>query len=114
MATKEMVKHQPKTEKAVEDAEEVEAVGKTDGTKALLAQTDSLLETIDKILDVKLADFQSKTDDIPEEKPYTFADAMREGSMVTDQAIGAWANAEEGTTCALSAAYFAVKARGLL
>ena len=47
-----------------------------------------------------------------EEDSYTLADAMREGSKVTNQAIGSWTGVQ-GETCALSAAYLAVKARGL-
>jgi len=44
---------------------------------------------------------------------YTLADAMREGSSVTDQAVGAWGY-EDGSMCALSAAVVAGVARGRL
>lgn len=40
---------------------------------------------------------------------YTLADAIREGSQVTEQAYN-WGNGE--TACALSAAYLAARARG--
>ena len=43
---------------------------------------------------------------------YTLADAIREGSSVTEQAVGAWGDGE--TACALTAAKVALKARGLL
>lgn len=41
---------------------------------------------------------------------YTLADAMREGSTVTEQKIGGWGDGE--TACALTAATVAAKARG--
>ena len=96
----------------IEEAEVVEPLGEKIDSAELLASTDKLLAQIDEILELRLDDFNSKTEDIGE-KPYTLADAMREGSSVTDQAVGFWANAAEGKTCALSAAYLAVKARGL-
>lgn len=43
---------------------------------------------------------------------YTLADAIREGSSVTEQAIGSYQEGEK--VCALSAAYLAAKARGYL
>lgn len=42
---------------------------------------------------------------------YTLADAIREGSKVTDKAEG-WGNGNDA--CALSAGFLAVKARGFL
>lgn len=42
---------------------------------------------------------------------YTLADAIREGSTVSEQAY-AWGNGE--TACALSAAVIAAKARGFM
>jgi len=42
---------------------------------------------------------------------YTLADAIREGSTVTEQAYN-WGNGE--TACALSAGYIAAKAHGLI
>jgi hypothetical protein len=44
---------------------------------------------------------------------YSLADAIREGSSVTGQKISGWHD-EQGNVCALSAAYLAVRARGLL
>lgn len=43
---------------------------------------------------------------------YTLADAMREGSTVTDQRIGGFIT--EGESCALGAGYIAAKARGFI
>jgi len=40
---------------------------------------------------------------------YTLADAMREGSTVTDQAVG-WGTGDNA--CALSSAFISAKARG--
>jgi hypothetical protein len=44
---------------------------------------------------------------------YTLADAIREGSTVTGQAIGGWTD-EKGNVCALTAALLAAKARRML
>ena len=44
---------------------------------------------------------------------YTLADAIREGSTVTDQCVGNW-EGPDGSMCALSAALVAVKARHLI
>ncbi|QNN99202.1 hypothetical protein SEA_FAUST_105 [Streptomyces phage Faust] len=41
---------------------------------------------------------------------YTLADAIREGSLVTKQAVGGWGNGY--SACALTAAVVAAKARG--
>lgn len=43
---------------------------------------------------------------------YTLADAIREGSKVTEKATDSWGNGD--TACALSAGLIAAKARGLL
>lgn len=43
---------------------------------------------------------------------YTLADAIREGSSVTKQAVGSWGTGE--TACALSAALISAKARGYI
>jgi hypothetical protein len=43
---------------------------------------------------------------------YTLADAIREGSKYTEQKRLAWYG--DGEACALSAAYIALRARGLL
>lgn len=44
------------------------------------------------------------------ETGYTLADAMREGSTVTNQRFGGWIDG--GESCALGAAWIAAKARG--
>lgn len=44
---------------------------------------------------------------------YTLADAIREGSSVTTQYRG-WYSADGEQACALSAAYIALQARGLI
>ena len=86
-------------------------------SKAVVAKTDALLDQIDQILENAQEEWDWKVGDLDESRAYTLADAMREGSEVTDQAIGTWANVKEtgqrGETCALSAAYLAIKARGL-
>lgn len=41
---------------------------------------------------------------------YTLADAIREGSGVTDQKFGGWVTGD--TACALGAGWIAAKARG--
>ena len=43
---------------------------------------------------------------------YTLADAIREGSGVTDQKIGGWV--EGNLACALGAGWIAAKARGYI
>jgi hypothetical protein len=43
---------------------------------------------------------------------YTLADAIREGSQVSDQKIGGWGDGKNA--CALTAAYMAAKARDLV
>ena len=43
---------------------------------------------------------------------YTLADAIREGSGVTDQKIGGWI--EGNLSCALGAGWIAAKARGYI
>jgi len=44
---------------------------------------------------------------------YTLADAIREGSTATKQEVGDWYGTDN-SACALSAAYLAAKARGLI
>lgn len=43
---------------------------------------------------------------------YTLADAIREGSQVTKQAVCSWGDTE--TACTISAAYLAARARGFI
>lgn len=98
--------HKDKTEQ-----ESVESSASTDATD-ILAQTDTLLDEIDRLLDVETIESLRKTlTELDDVKPYSLADAIREGSMVTDQAIGKWT--AQGETCALSAAMLAIRARGL-
>ena len=69
----------------------------------VIDSADALMDEIDAVLEIN-----------PEpEKPYTLADAIREGSLLNPQKIGGW-RGPQGETCAISAAYDAVKARGLL
>ena len=100
-----------KTSKKTETTtDEVEA--KTKDSAALLAETDALMAQIDELIGAdKVTALQEILPVL--DKPYTLADAIREGSMVTDQKIGGWADKAKGETCALSAALLAVKARGL-
>jgi hypothetical protein len=51
--------------------------------------------------------------DLEHAMSYSLADAIREGSTVTDQCVGNW-NDEQGNVCAMSAALLAIKARHLL
>ena len=51
--------------------------------------------------------------DLEQSMTYSLADAIREGSSVTDQCINGWTG-EDGSVCALSAALIAAKARHLL
>lgn len=78
------------------------------------ASTDKLLDEIDQIL-AEVGDEIRAHSKVDEDKPYTLAMAMREGAAVTSQAIGKWHSKEggqAGETCALSAAYLSVVARG--
>lgn len=43
---------------------------------------------------------------------YTLADAVREGSLVSEQEVGGWGNGE--TACAMTASVIAARARGYL
>ena len=45
-------------------------------------------------------------------RPYTLADAIREGARVTEHSTDGWGDGERA--CALSAAVIAARARGLL
>lgn len=103
----------PKSKKKTQPEQETatEAVDTT-SSKELVAKTDELLNEIDDMLAETIERFNAEFEELEEDKPYTLADAMREGSSVTNQAIGQWTGAQ-GETCALSAAYLAVKARGL-
>ena len=45
-------------------------------------------------------------------RPITLADLMREGSTVTEQAVGTWGNGENA--CALHATVISARARNLI
>lgn len=83
-------------------------------TAEVKAETDKLLDEIDRMLDQDaIAKLREELDAKPaEDKPLTLSDLMREGSTVTDQAIGVWTR-PTGETCALSAAMLAARARKL-
>ena len=66
------------------------------------ADADALLEEIDALL----------AEEMPAPERYTLADAIREGAKLAPQTFGAF-RGQQGETCALSAAYDAIKARGL-
>lgn len=52
--------------------------------------------------------------DLEHAMSYSLADAIREGSTVTEQCVGGWVSEDGEKMCALSAALTAVKARHLL
>ena len=63
----------------------------------------------------KVDELQEQLEDLDLEHAmsYSLADAIREGSTVTNQCVGNWNNAQ-GDVCAMSAALLAIKARRLL
>jgi hypothetical protein len=65
------------------------------------------MEAIDEALATNVVPVKTMAD-----KPYTLADAIREGAMYSEQTTGAWHR--NGMTCALGAAYDGLKARGLV
>ena len=67
------------------------------------------------VIDRKAAELEAKIDTASLEAScdYTLADAIREGSSVSKQCLGAWTG-PDGSLCALSAALVAVKARHLI
>lgn len=81
------------------------------------SSTDKLLDEIDQIL-AEVGDEIRAYAKVDDDKPYTLADAIREGATATKQAFGAWTNKgetpEENESCALSSAYLACAARGLV
>ena len=82
----------------------------------LVALSDELLDEIDKVLDqsaIQTLKDRFVLEGLDDIKPYTLADAMREGSTVSDQCIGSWTDVKLGETCALSAAMLAIRARGI-
>lgn len=58
-------------------------------------------------------ELQAMLDDIElTTRDYTLADAIREGSRVTEQKTGGWGNGDNA--CAMSAGIIAARARGLM
>ena len=105
----------PKSKKVtkVKESEVVEDTLQPKDLTELKAETDAMLDEIDRVLDQdSIQRARDTLEALSDVKPYTLADAMREGSMFTDQAIGAWTT-PVGETCALSAAMLAIRARGL-
>ena len=98
--------------------DETPIIPETDDKPAeLLASTEAILDEIDRVLDTNVIERMREIlaeGDVAMEpvKPYTLADAMREGSKASEQCIGGWTGGE-GETCALSAAMVAVRARGI-
>ena len=85
-------------------------VPENEEAKEAVEATDKLLDEIDELLDqqaIKTLREQVKDED----KALALWDLMREGSTVSEQAIGAWT--DDNKTCALSAAMLAARARGL-
>lgn len=69
-----------------------------------------------KALESKVDELQKELGEIEMEvltQGYTLADAIREGCLVTDQERG-WYSADGSRVCALSAAYLAARARGVI
>lgn len=63
----------------------------------------------------KVDELQEQLEDLDLEHAmsYSLADAIREGSTVTDQCVGSW-NDSKGNLCAMSAALLAIKARKMV
>ncbi len=52
-------------------------------------------------------------DDLSKSMTFTLADAIREGSSLTEQCVGGWTDSS-GSVCALSAAMISLSARHLI
>ena len=101
-----------KTSQAEAPPESVAAT-QNDSTE-ILALTDALMDEIDALLNPdKIEQLQAQLAALDDVHPYSLADAIREGSTVTDQAIGDWTEENGEKACALSAAMLAIRARGL-
>lgn len=61
----------------------------------------------------KVEELADTLPELEEAMTYSLADAIREGSTVTDQCVGGWTD-DDGNMCALSAALLAAKARRML
>jgi hypothetical protein len=102
------------TQEKQEEVEDLPVADTTD-SKALVAKSDTLMDEIDAILDQNAVQKIRETA-VETSAAYTLADAMREGSQVTDQAVGTWTRrkpGDVGEACALAACMTAVRARGL-
>ncbi len=110
-------KQKPTQTKSQDSAEPTQSLPPGDSeAEELVALSDELLDEIDKVLDqsaIQVLKDRFVLEGLDDIKPYTLADAIREGSGVTDQCIGGWTNKELGETCALSAAMLAIRARGI-
>lgn len=100
--TQEMVKRQPREQEQAETSAPTKTERSESATNVIEA-ADAMMAEIDEVLEVQST----------EEKPLTLADMIREGSLLAPQAIKAF-RTPQGETCALQAAYEAVKARGLV
>ena len=116
MPSNEWVPFKKKDTATTEGADESVEVETPDQPSELIATTDAILDEIDKVLDSDVIDACRKMLASKEEvsdKPFTLADAIREGALCSDQMIGGWTG-PQGETCALSAAMVSLKARGLV
>jgi hypothetical protein len=76
-------------------------------------QSDEILEETGDFLDEVDALLAESISEQKETKPFTLADAIREGAKMGPQVYGEFGN-QEGASCALGAAYLAAQARGLV
>ena len=91
------------TKPTTERETHVEEIPTEGASEDLLAETDAMLDEIESLLDEQLIVEQ-------EAGRFTLADAIREGSSVTNQCLGNWTSSK-GETCALSAAALSIQAR---
>lgn len=66
------------------------------------------------IPDEKVDELAAMLPEVEKAMTYSLADAIREGSTVTEQCVGGWTSDEGNQMCALSAAVLAAKARHML
>lgn len=64
-------------------------------------------------IDAKADEIADRLPELEKAMSYTLADAIREGSTVTEQCVGGFVG-PQGEMCALSAALTAVKARRMI
>lgn len=97
----------------MEPKEEIDDIVTEDPSAEAKAEADAVLDEIDRVLDQDaVARLREAKKEQVNSNP-TLSDLMREGASVSNQAIGSWASAEQNTTCALSAAVLAARARGV-